>query len=467
MLKDSELWWNGASFLKQSLDPWTTEVESIVIDPLEERKSSHSSSESSMQENLILQRFSKLRKLLSFTSICIRFIVGLAKRKPELRELKLINLEFLDISMVRNDRAVKSALEMQNSRFLWISLNQRDIIPNKGHFIDLFVSDMHQGSLHGGYQLTLRNLRTTYWIVKGPQAMKRVITRFVICKRYNAHIGNQLMGDFPKKRVTPAFLFENAGVDYAGPFKVRLSKSKGRITTKGYACIFLCMSTKAVHIEVVEDYTSDAFIAAFSRFTSRRCHCATLQSDQGTNFVGADKELARLFTEASAELKEISSQLASLGTSWSFNPPTASHFGGLWEAAVKSAKYHLRRIVGEHVLTFVEYATLFCKIEACLNSRPLTTSPKNDPDFEILSPSHFLIQRPSSIIPEPTRTEVKFSYAKRWQWITGLAQLYWKLWSKNYLQSVQQRNKWQIPTESLKVGDIVLMKSNLYPAELL
>ena len=120
------------------------------------------------------------------------------------------------------------------------------------------------------------------------------------------------MRDLSKKRVTPAFPFEHAGVDYAGPFKVRLSKSKIRITTKGYICIFLCMSTKAVHIEVVEDYTSDAFIAAFSRFTLRRGHCATLQSDQGINFVGADKELPRLLTEASAEFKEISSQLASL-----------------------------------------------------------------------------------------------------------------------------------------------------------
>ena len=198
---------------------------------------------------------------------------------------------------------------------------------------------------------------------------------------------------------------------------------------------FYAVSTKAVRIEVVEDYTSDGFIATFSHFTLRRGHCATLQSDQETIFFGSEKELARLFTEVSVGSKEISSQLEHLGNSWSFNPLTASHFGGLWEAAVKSANHHLRRIVGEHVLTFVEYATLFCKIEPCLNSRPLTTLPKNDLDIEIVSPSHFLFQRPSFIIPEPTRTEVKFSYAKRWQWITVLAQQFRNLCSKDYLQS--------------------------------
>ena len=178
-----------------------------MIDPLKERKNAHSSAESSKHENLIHQRFSKLRKLLSLTSIYIRFIVGLAKKKPE-----LFKLEFLDITIVRNDQTVISALEMQNSRLLWISLIQQDsssmrkylhdntilkdssklrlhpsidkgllrsggrlrhspldydekyplILPNKGQFIDLVVSDMYQRSLHGGNQLTLRTLRTTY-----------------------------------------------------------------------------------------------------------------------------------------------------------------------------------------------------------------------------------------------------------------------------------------------------------------
>ena len=91
------------------------------------------------------------------------------------------------------------------------------------------------------------------------------------------------MGNIPRERVVPAYPFQNSGVDFAGPFKIRLSKSRGKGTLKGYICIFICLRTRSVHLEVVEDYTADAFIAAFSRFTSRRGHCAVLRSDNGTN----------------------------------------------------------------------------------------------------------------------------------------------------------------------------------------
>ena len=110
-----------------------------------------------------------------------------------------------------------------------------------------------------------------------------------------------------------------------------------------------------------------------------------------------------MFTEAEAEFQDISTNLAALQTTWKFNPLAAPHFGGLWEAAVKSTKYHLKRIINDHVLTFIEISTLTCKIEACLNSRPLTPIPDGDSEFEVLTPAHLLIQRSSYLIPEPSR----------------------------------------------------------------
>ena len=119
---------------------------------------------------------------------------------------------------------------------------------------------------------------------------------------------------------------------------------------------------------MVEDYTSEAFINAFHRFTARPGYCALVISDQGTNFVGADKLLKGMFHESSEYSQTHDLALAHLGTEWRFNPRAAPHFGGIWEAAVKSAKFHLKRIVGDQVLTFVEYSTMLCRIEACLNS---------------------------------------------------------------------------------------------------
>ena len=276
------------------------------------------------------------------------------------------------------------------------------ILPAKGNLVALMVRDMHQRTQHGGTQLTLRNLRLRYWILKGKQAVKGIVNKCTVCLRYSAKPETQLMGSLPKERVTPAFAFEHAGVDFAGPFKLRLTKSRGKGTLKAYVSVFICLSTKAVHLEAVEDYSTEAFIAAFKRFTCRRGHCAILMSDRGTNFVGAEAELKHRFDDATKEFKHLAAELANLGTLWKFNPPAAPHFGGIWEAAVKLSKYHLKRIIGDHVLTFVEFSTLLCQVEACLNSRPLNTLHDEPSNLNIITPAHFIIQRPSFILPEPS-----------------------------------------------------------------
>lgn len=155
------------------------------------------------------------------------------------------------------------------------------------------------------------------------------------------------MGNLPPCRLQPARPFLKTGVDYAGPVSIRESKLRGRPrTSKGYIAVFICMVTKAIHLEVVSDLTSQAFIAAFRRFIGRRGKCSDLYSDCGTNFVGADKELRKLLLQAQspAQSEEVSRFLADNGTTWHFNPPSAPHFGGLWEAGVKSTKSHLRRV---------------------------------------------------------------------------------------------------------------------------
>lgn len=111
-------------------------------------------------------------------------------------------------------------------------------------------------------------------------------------------------------------------------------------------------------MEVVTEYTTKAFIAAYKRFISRRGICATLYSDCDTNFFGADAELQRRFNSASKELQELATLLANNGTEWRFNPPSTPHFGGKWEAAVKSTKFHLRRVIGDSMLTYEELSTL-------------------------------------------------------------------------------------------------------------
>ncbi|XP_046402966.1 uncharacterized protein LOC124168742 [Ischnura elegans] len=202
------------------------------------------------------------------------------------------------------------------------------------------------------------------------------------------------------QKTMPNRPFSKSGVDYAGPVNIKTSPGKCRSSYKGFICVFVCLSTRAVHLEAVSNYTSEAFIAAFRRFFGRRGHCSLLLSDKGTNFVGADRELKELFQRSSNFTRTLAEALASNGTEWRFNPPTAPHFDGIWEAAVKSTKHHLRRVIGETKLTFEELSTLLCQVEACLNSRTLVPLSDDPNEIQALTPAHFLIQSSSYLIPE-------------------------------------------------------------------
>ena len=179
-----------------------------------------------------------------------------------------------------------------------------------------------------------------------------------------------IMAPLPAVRLQPARPFTSTGVDYAGPYNIRVSKGQGQNSYKGYVAIFVCMVTRAVHIEVVSDYTSDAFISAFRRFISRRGLCKRVYCDHGTTFQGACNEVHKLFRQSTPFLKEVQESLKKLEIEWTFIPPKGPHFGGLWESKVKSFKHHLKRVVADSTLTFEEFSTLITQIEACINSRP-------------------------------------------------------------------------------------------------
>jgi len=223
------------------------------------------------------------------------------------------------------------------------------------------------------------------------------------------------MGYLPQERVTPSRPFLNTGVDYAGPVQLRTTRGRGHRAYKAFISVFVCLSTRAVHLEAVSDYTAEAFLAALRRFTSRRGLCRTLWSDCGTNFVGADAKLRQFFSASSLDQRRIGKQLASEGIRWRFNPPSAPHFGGVREAAVKSLKHHLRRTIGGATLTFEEMTTLLTQVEACLNSRPLQALTDDAEDLSALTPGHFLIGSALTAVPEPSLSDSPHSHLSRWQ----------------------------------------------------
>ncbi|XP_029165864.1 uncharacterized protein LOC114936737 [Nylanderia fulva] len=247
------------------------------------------------------------------------------------------------------------------------------------------------------------------------------------------------MGKLLAERVCPPRPFASAGVDYTGPLRIRAQRGRGHAAYKDYICLFICLTTRAVHLEAVSDLSAPAFIAAFRRFTSRRGRCRLLLSDNATNFRGADADLRARFHAASDFYKEAGELLANDRTEWRFIPPQAPHFGGIWEAGVRSVKHYLRRILGDHALTYEELSTLLCQIEACLNSRPVCPLSSDASDLVALTPGHFLVGEALCTLPEAP--EIDRHSASRWRLILVIKESFWRRWHSEYLHQLQQRSK--------------------------
>lgn len=208
------------------------------------------------------------------------------------------------------------------------------IIPQNTRMRELIIREAHDATLHGAVQVMMRFIRNRYLIPRLRNALRQFVHKCVVCARYNKVFETQLMADLPQSRVHQNRPFAAAGVDYAGP--IWISEKYGRKTkkSKGWIAIFVCLITRAIHIDVVVDLSSAAFISCYERFVCRRGMCYRLYSDNGTAFVGANKELREAFK--AWKVPSILSHLNAKGTSWIFMKPAAPHQGGIYEAAVKS-----------------------------------------------------------------------------------------------------------------------------------
>ena len=492
-LKNYSPWWHGPLWLK-TYDPAriNTPLNTAVIMPTKEEAKilcCKITVTTKLPENPLIQRFSTLTRTLRVLSYCKRFINGCKKHK-QLGSLTTIELKntlrqvakieqhtyFSEEirSLVKEKQVSKSCKiaslnpfldtegllrvggRLQHSQLPY-ETKHPIILPYHCHLTTLIILDAHSNTLHGGNQLTLTYTRNLFWIINGKKAVRTVLGRCIKCIRFKAQTAEQIMGELPAARVTQSQPFLYSGVDYAGPIQIKTTKGRGHKAYKGYIAIFVCFATKAVHLEVVSDMSSDTFLAAFRRFIPRRGRCAHLYSDNGTNFVGASRILQKEIKNY-IQNSDVQDELSTIGTQWHFIPPAAPHFGGLWEAGVKSMKYHFKRIIGETPLTYEEMTTLMHQIEACLNSRPLCPLTDDSDDMEVLTPGHFLIGRVIVAPPDPIVTPINASRLERWKLIQKLKKDIWNRWTSEYLQQLQQRYKWKTRQEGPNVGDLVLLK---------
>lgn len=353
---------------------------------------------------------------------------------------------------------------LQNS---YVSYNQKHpiILPSHSQVTTNLIHLAHHATLHGTNSLTASYLRFKFHILRCADRIKILLRSCPKCIRLAKERHEQLMGSLPTNRVNPHRPFLCTGVDYAGPFTVKAYKGRCNKFLKSYVALFVCFTTKAIHLELVSELTATAFYAAFRRFVSRRGNCQTLHSDCGTNFVKGNKLMMEEVYKAEKTWKsELAIDFQAMGTKWEFNPPGAPHFGGLWEAGVKSMKTHLTKTLGNTILTSEEFNTLLIQIEGILNSRPLCPLNSDSTDCLALTPAHFLIGE--CIVSPPDRAydlESKHPL-DRWQFIQKMKQMFWVSWKREYLHRLNVRPKWKSPGIEYKIDDLVLLTDENTPA---
>ncbi|XP_011670916.2 uncharacterized protein LOC100893156 [Strongylocentrotus purpuratus] len=326
------------------------------------------------------------------------------------------------------------------------------LLPKKSHISFLLVCDRHLHALHGGHLRTANEVRKKYWIVGDMKIARRVVRCCITCRRHRGKPTHQRMADLPEFRVSPCSPpFKTTLVDYLGPVMVKLNRNT---TTKGYGALFTCAVTWAVHLTVVQDLSTQAFLQALERFVSIRGAPAMMVSDNATCFRGADNTINELNLKLNQT--QVREHCQRYKVEWKFGPPGGPHHQGAVERMVQEVKKAMRHLVKADRLTFVEWETVFCKISGLINSRPLTAMSSSPLDHPPLTPNHFLIGRGDLNCPDIPCEDYKGDLRKRRELCNTMVEGFWRRWME-YTHKLAPRQKWQRSSDNVEENDIVLV----------
>ncbi|XP_055589512.1 uncharacterized protein LOC129741755 [Uranotaenia lowii] len=502
-LSNSSLWWNGPKWLATQSEPWPTKfkVKENAHQSAPEynpRKAVALAATISPEEEEFTAQFSSLNQLIYVAAWGLRFAHNIRSLPNQGRSgpltvdekhsalLKIVghiqseNFK-IEIAALQNDKPLAFSSKLRYLKpklidglirvggrlhYAPIAIDAKHplILPKKHPFTDLIARSEHLRTLHGGPQLLLATIRQRFWPLGGRDLVRRIVHTCVTCTRAKPHTIVQQMGNLPADRITSSFVFENVGVDFAGPMYIR-SGIRRVTATKAYVAVFVCLATKAVQLELVMSLTTPAFVAALERFIANHGKPSNIYCDNAKNFRGACNQLAQLKKLFLSEQHKdaVRNFCRKDDIQFHFIPPRSPSFGGLWEACVKSMKFHLRRIVGNAKLDCEEFITALAKVQASLNSRPITPLSTDPSDLQALTPGHFVIGRPINSLPEPDRTDIPPSKLAKWQRVQQISQHFWKRWQCEYLTTLQQTYRWTTATKNLAVGSMVIIKEENLP----
>ena len=381
----------------------------------------------------------------------IQILKGHASKSKLKRTSKLFKLD-----PILQDDVIRVGGRLHKSDLTYEAKHQI-ILPKTSRVSELILRKTHEQVGHLGKNAILSVVRQVYWIIGANALIKSMISKCVICRKYQETPASQKMASLPTERVTAHQApFSNVGVDYFGPFEIK----EGRKYVKRWGVLFSCMTTRAVHLEIAASLDTDSCISAVRRLIARRGPVSYIRSDNGTNFVGAERQLREEFSKL--DTFRVKNALLSHKITWEFNPPAASHFGGMWERIIRMIRKIMYSLLHSQIIHLNSEGlhTLFCEIEAILNGRPISEMSNSPNDLEALTPNHLILQRGGENLP-PGIFGMNDNFSKRrWRQLQYLADGFWKRWIREYLPLLQEKQKWNIQKRNLAVNDLVLVVDN-------
>ncbi|CAC5373897.1 unnamed protein product [Mytilus coruscus] len=382
---------------------------------------------------------------------------ALIKSKDLPKTSKLLGLQ----PRIDENGLIRCDGRLEYADFLSFDARYPIILPRKNWVTKLIVKRYHDlGKDVSGTNQTFSALSSRFWIISGREEIREYEHECYTCRKRKAKVAEQVMAPLPEIRFkTPLHAFARTAVDFGGPFITVQGRGKRR--QKRNLCLFTCLASRAVHLEVAFGLDTDSFLNAFYRMVNRRGLPKEIISDNGTNFVGANRELKELV--ALLDTDKIQNSISNQGIKWHFNPPLAPHSGGIHETMIKSAKRAIYAILGNADINDEELLTSFTGAEALINSRPLTYQSADPKDDTPLTPNHFLHGQLGGHFAPESVDDTDFNPCKRWRRIQELIRHFWKRWIREWLPGLNKRDKWTKTKRDMKTDDIVLVMNPNVP----
>lgn len=478
-------WFRGPDFLHYPEDQWPTEA---FESDSEEKILLHTHEECDQDGKMDTwipnpSRFSKFETLVRATARVLLFIDKCRRRATSMERRHIEQAERALIRHAQQESFADELQRMKTSRPITkssrlfrldpvmeegilrvrgrigaanapIEMKRPVILDGRHHIARLIVLREHCAAGHANRERVTNDLRQRYWVIHLRPTVRRIERECALCQVRKMKPQPPAMGDLPRARLEPFRRpFSNCGTDYFGPMIVKI----GRRREKRWGALYTCLTTRAVHIELVPTLSISSAIMALRRMAARRGWPFLMMSDNATNFRGADKELRAAYAEWASELKDEGLRHR---MEWRFIPPGAPNQGGAWERLVRSIKVALAATLREREPTEEVLHTLLTEAEYSVNARPLTHVSVDPDEPEALTPNHFLLGSSNGL---PATGPCNEMDRRAWRTSQALADHFWQRWIREYLPTLVPRGEPASNRRPLRVGDIVVIVDHTLP----